>query len=89
MWREIKKKSTYQHGISSGSMVDKIQMQCHCCIFLLGKSKECRGHEATIRGGRKTVHIVFLYICPEACFRKGPGTGGITPSNLIPALFPG
>jgi hypothetical protein len=45
-------------------------------IFILWSSssgiEENRGHEANIRVGGKTVHVVFKY-CPDACCRKRRG----------------
>ncbi len=32
-----------------------------------------QGHGKNIRGGGETIHVFFIYICPEACCRKGWG----------------
>ncbi len=78
MWREIRKKSTYQHWISSGSRVDKIQMQCHCCIFFARQElRMMRTWSKYPRRKKNRSHCLFKYLSRSM------------PSNLTPTLFPG
>ncbi len=80
MWREIKKKSTYQHWISSGSRMKKILMQCHCIIFYYARVKNAEDMKQLSETEEKPSTSSFFNICSEAC---------IPISNLTPTLSPG